>query len=76
MSKSNYFANNNFEKNAEILIVKDAQNFLKKKKIVTTVKRILEKKKFFKSLFRDIEKISKTFRFENVANNEDLASKN
>jgi hypothetical protein len=75
-SKNNYFASNNLEKSAKISIVKNAQNFLMKKKIVATVKRILKKKKFFKSSFRDIEKISKKLRFENVANNEDLVSKN
>jgi hypothetical protein len=73
--KSNCFAKNNFEKDAKILIAKNAQNFLKKEKIIAIVKRILKKKKFFKSSFRNIEKISRTFRFENVANNEDLASK-
>jgi hypothetical protein len=74
-SKSNCFANNNLEISAEISIVKNAQNFLKRKKIVATVKRILKKKKSFKSSFRDIEKISKKFRLENVANDEDLASR-
>jgi hypothetical protein len=43
-SKSNCLANNNFEKSAEISIAKNAQNFLKKKKIVAIVKRILKKK--------------------------------
>jgi hypothetical protein len=74
-SKSNCFANNNLEISAEISIAKNAQNFLKKKKIVAIVKRILKKKKFFKSSSRDIEKISKKLRLENVANNENLASK-
>ncbi len=74
-SKNNYFANNTFEISAEISIVKNAQNFLKKKKIVAIVKRILKRKTFFKSSSRDIEKISRKLRLENVANNEDLASK-
>ncbi len=74
-SRNNCFANNNLEISAEISIAKNAQNFLKKKKIVATVKRILKKKKFFKSSFRDIEKISRKLRLENVANDEDLASK-
>jgi carbon starvation protein CstA len=39
------------------------------------VEKILKKKKFFKSLSRDIDKISNMLRFENVANNEDLASR-
>jgi hypothetical protein len=60
---------------AEFSIVKNAQNFLKKKKIVATVERILKKKKFFKSLSRDIDKISNTLRLENVADNEDFASR-
>jgi hypothetical protein len=74
-SKSNCFANNNFEISAEISVVKNAQNFLKKKKIVATVKRTLKRKKSFKSSFWDIEKISKKLRLENVANDEDLASR-
>jgi isochorismate synthase EntC len=40
------------------------------------VKKVLKKKFFFKSSSRDIEKISKELRFENVANSEDFASKN
>jgi hypothetical protein len=67
-SKSNCFTKNNFEKSAKISIVKNAQNFLKKEKIVAIVKRILKKKK-------DIEKISKKLRLENVANSENLVSK-
>jgi hypothetical protein len=74
-SKSNCFANNNLEISAEISIAKNAQNFLKKKKIVATVKKILKRKKSFKSSSQDIEKISKKLRLENVANNENLASK-
>ncbi len=74
-SKSNCFASNNLEISAEISVVKNAQNFLKRKKIVATVKRALKRKKFFKSSSRDIEKISKKFRLEIVANSEDLASK-
>ncbi len=74
-SRSNCFTRNNFEKSAEISIVKNAQNFLKKKKIVATVKKALKKKKFFKSSSRDNEKISRKLRLENVANSEDLASK-
>jgi hypothetical protein len=75
MLKSNYFVNNDSTNCAEFSIVKNAQNFLKKEKIVAIVERILKKKKFFKSLFRDIDKISNTLRLENVANNEDLASR-
>jgi hypothetical protein len=58
MSKSNCFTSNNFEKNAKILIVKNAQNFLKRKKIVAIVKKIL--KEIFFSNHR--LEISKTFR--------------
>jgi hypothetical protein len=75
-SKNNCFARNNLEKSAEISIVKNAQNFLKKEKIVATVKRTLKRKKSFKSSSRDIEKISRTLRLENVADYEDLASRN
>jgi hypothetical protein len=67
---------NEKSKNAKISIVKNAQNFLNEKKVVATVKRILKRKIFFKSSSRNIEKISKTFRLENVANNENLVSKN
>jgi hypothetical protein len=74
-SKNNCFANNNLEINAEISIVKNAQNFLKKKKIVAIVKKTLKKFFFFKSSFRDIEKISRKLRLENVAKSEDFASK-
>jgi hypothetical protein len=74
-SKNNCLTKNNFEKSAKISIVKNAQNFLKKKKIVAIVKRALKRKKFFKSSFQDIEKISKKFRFENIANNENLVLK-
>jgi hypothetical protein len=74
-SKSNCFASNSLEISAEISIVKNAQNFLKKEKIVATVRRILKRKKFFKSSSRDIEEISKKLRLENVANNEDFASR-
>jgi hypothetical protein len=75
-SKSNCFANNNLEISAKISVAKNAQNFLKKKKIVATVKRTLKRKKFFKSSSRDIEKISRKLRLENVANDEDFVSKN
>jgi hypothetical protein len=75
MSKSNCFANNDSANCAEFSIVKNAQNFLKKKKIIAIVERILKKKKFFKSLSRDIDKISNKLRLENVADNEDLASR-
>ncbi len=44
-----------------------------KKKIVAIVERILKRKKFFKSLSRDIDKISNMLRLENVAESEDLA---
>jgi hypothetical protein len=73
MSKSNCFANNDSANCAEFSIVKNAQNFLKKTKIVAIVKRILKRKKSFKSLSRDIDKISSMLRLENVADNEDLA---
>jgi hypothetical protein len=75
MSKSNCFANNDSANCAEFSIVKNVQNFLKKKKIVATVEKILKRKKSFKSLSRDIDKISSMLRLENVANNEDLASR-
>jgi hypothetical protein len=75
MSKSNCFANNDSANCAKFSIVKNAQNFLKKKKIVATVERILKRKKFFKSLSRDIDKISSMLRLENVADNEDLSSR-
>jgi hypothetical protein len=57
MSRSNCFANNDSANCAEFSIVKNAQNFLKKK-IVATVERTLKRKKSFKSLSRDIDKIS------------------
>jgi hypothetical protein len=75
MSKSNCFASNDSANCAKFSIVKNAQNFLKKKKIVATVERILKRKKFFKSLFRDIDKILSMLRLENVADSEDLASR-
>jgi hypothetical protein len=75
MSRNNYFTNNNLEKSAKISIAKNAQNFLKKEKIVAIVKKALKKKNFFKSSSRDIEKTSRTLQFENVADSEDLASK-
>jgi hypothetical protein len=74
-SKNNCFASNNLEISAKISVVKNAQNFLKKKKIVATVKKTLKRKKSFKSSFRNIEKISRKLRLENVANDEDFASK-
>jgi C4-dicarboxylate-specific signal transduction histidine kinase len=74
-SKSNCFANNDLANCAEFSIVKNAQNFLKKKKIVAIVERALKRKKYFKSLSRDIDKISNMLRLENVTNNEDLASR-
>ncbi len=73
MSKNNCFANNDSANCAKFSIVKNAQNFLKKKKIVATIEIILKRKKFFKSLSRDIDEISSMLRLENVANNEDLA---
>jgi hypothetical protein len=73
MSKSNCFASNDSANCAKFSIVKNAQNFLKKKKIVAIVERTLKKKKSFKSLSRNIDKISNKFRFKNVADNEDLA---
>jgi hypothetical protein len=75
MSKSNCFANNDSTNCAEFSIVKNAQNFLKKEKIVATVERTLKRKKSFKSLFRDIDKISSKFRLENIADNENFASR-
>jgi hypothetical protein len=75
MSKNNCFANNDSANCAEFSVVKNAQNFLKKKKIVATVKRVLKRKKSFKSLSRDIDKISSKFRLENVADSEELASR-
>jgi hypothetical protein len=44
MSRSNCFANNDSANCAEFSIVKNAQNFLKKEKIVAIVKRVLKKK--------------------------------
>ncbi len=75
MSRSNCFANNDSANCAEFSVAKNAQNFLKKKKIVATVERTLKRKKFFKSLSRDIDKSSNTLRLENVADSEDLASR-
>jgi hypothetical protein len=75
MSKSNCFASNDSANCAKFSIVKNAQNFLKKKKIVAIVKRTLKRKKSFKSLSRDIDKISNMLRLENVADSEDLASR-
>ncbi len=73
MSKNNCFANNDLANCAEFSIVKNAQNFSKKKKIVAIIERVLKRKIFFKSLSRDIDKISSTLCFENVADSEDLA---
>ncbi len=75
MSRSNCFANNDSANCAKFSIAKNAQNFLKKKKIVATVERALKKKKSFKSLSRDIDKISNKLRLENVADSEDFASR-
>jgi hypothetical protein len=75
MSRSNCFANNDSANCAEFSIAKNAQNFLKKEKIVAIVERILKRKKSFKSLSRDIDKFSSTLRLENVADSEDLASR-
>ncbi len=73
MSKSNCFANNDSANCAKFSIVKNVQNFLKKKIVVAFVKRTLKRKKSFKSLSRDIDKISTRFRLENVADSENLA---
>jgi hypothetical protein len=73
MSRNNCFANNDSTNCAKFSIAKNAQNFLKRKKIVATVERALKRKKFFKSLSRDIDKISSMLRLENVANDENLA---
>jgi C4-dicarboxylate-specific signal transduction histidine kinase len=75
MSKNNCFANNDSANCAEFSIVKNAQNFLKRKKIVATVERILKRKKSFKSLSRNIDKISSKLRLKNIADNENLASR-
>jgi hypothetical protein len=75
-SKNNCLTRNNLKKKTKISIVKNAQNFLKRKKIVATVRRALKRKKSFNSSFRDIEKISRKLRLENVVNSEDSASKN
>jgi hypothetical protein len=75
MFKNNCFANNDSANCAEFSIAKNAQNFLKREKIVATVKKALKRKKSFKSLSRDIDKISNKLRLENVADNEDLASR-
>jgi hypothetical protein len=75
MSRSNCFANNDSANCAEFSVAKNAQNFLKKEKIVATVERTLKRKKSFKSLSRDIDKFSSTLRLENVADSEDLASR-
>jgi hypothetical protein len=53
-SKNNYFVNNNFEKNAKILIVKNAQNFLKKKNCCDCEKSF--KKNFFLNHHFEISK--------------------
>ncbi len=75
MSRSNCFASNDSANCAKFSIAKNAQNFLKREKIVTTVERTLKRKKSFKSLSQDIDKISNTLRLENVADSEDLASR-
>jgi hypothetical protein len=75
MSKSNYFANNDSTNCAKFSIVKNAQNFLKKEKIVAIIKKALKRKKIFKSLSRNIDKTSSKLRLENVTNSEDLASR-
>jgi hypothetical protein len=74
-SRSNCFANNDSTNCAEFSVVKNAQNFLKRKKIVATVEKTLKRKKLFKSLSRNIDKISSKLRLENVADNEDFASR-
>jgi DNA-binding HxlR family transcriptional regulator len=75
MLKNNCFANNDSANCAKFSIAKNAQNFLKKKKIVAIVEKALKRKKSFKSLSRDIDKTSNMLRFENVANNENFASR-
>jgi hypothetical protein len=75
MSKNNCFANNDSANCAKSSIFKNAQNFLKKEKIVATVEKALKRKKFFKSLSRNIDKTSSMLRLENVADNENLASR-
>jgi hypothetical protein len=47
----------------------------KKRKSLRLLKKLWKKKKSFKSLSRDIDKISSMLRLENVANNEDFASR-
>jgi hypothetical protein len=75
-SKKNCLTKNNLEKSAKISIAKNAQKFLKEKKIVAIVKKILKRKKSFKPSSRNIEKFSRTLRLENIANSEDFVSKN
>jgi hypothetical protein len=75
MSKNNCFANNDSTNCAKFSIAKNAQNFLKKEKIIAIVEKTLKRKKFFKSLSRVIDKISSMLRLENVADNENLASR-
>jgi hypothetical protein len=75
MSKNNCFANNDSTNCAKFSIAKNAQNFLKRKKIVAIVEKALKRKKSFKSLSRDIDKISNRLRLENVADNEDFVSR-
>jgi hypothetical protein len=75
MSRSNCFVNDDSANCAKFSVAKNAQNFLKRKKIVATVERTLKRKKSFKSLSQDIDKISNRLRLENVANSEDLASR-
>jgi hypothetical protein len=74
--KNNYFTRNNFEKSAKISIVKKRTKFLEEEKNRCDCKKNFEEKKSFKSSFRDIEKITKKLRLENVTNNEDLVSRN
>jgi hypothetical protein len=73
MSRNNCFANNDSANCAKFSVAKNAQNFLKRKKIIAIVEKALKRKKFFKLLSWDIDKISSMLRLENVADNEDLA---
>jgi hypothetical protein len=75
MSRSNSLTNNDSANCAKFSIAKNAQNFVNKKKIVAIVEKAFKKKNFFKSLSRNIDKTSNMLRLENVADNEDLASR-
>jgi hypothetical protein len=75
MSKNNCFASNDSANCAKSSVVKNVQNFLKEKKIVAIVKRILKRNFFLNHCLENIDKISKKLRFENVAESENLSSR-